>query len=303
MKALVFGEILYDVYKEKAIIGGAPFNYSLQLSRIIRAQKSVSIISSVGKDDFGNAAILFSQKEGIDTSLIQRHDTLKTGIATVFLDEKTKIPNYIIHENIAWDNIEYSNEIDNAIKKNDYDIIYCNILSLRKPYSYNTFKKIIKTIKPKIRVFDVTIRKNYYTKDKLQMILDYINVLKMNDDELYSIKALFYPEIENTRMLMEKIREDFDIPYIFLTLGKHGACLLSDNGFFEEPSNDVNVVDTVGAGDSFTAALSYALYKGTDDKKVLSFASAVAEEMIQVRGGTGSYDVDAVIESVLGVGA
>ena len=70
MKVLVFGEILYDVYNGNAIIGGAPFNYSLQLSRIARLAKSVSVISSVGKDDFGNEAIAFAQKELIDTSLI-----------------------------------------------------------------------------------------------------------------------------------------------------------------------------------------------------------------------------------------
>ena len=305
MKVLVFGEILYDVYNGNAIIGGAPFNYSLQLSRIARLAKSVSVISSVGKDDFGNEAIAFAQKELIDTSLIQRHDKFETGKATVFLDEKTKVPDYIIHENVAWDNIEYTDDINTAIEKNSYDMIYCNILCLRNECSYNTFKKIMGKINPKIRVFDITIRKDYYTKDKIEKVLSYINVLKINDDELECIKNLFYPDIniENSKLLMEKIRTDFDIPYIFLTLGKKGACLLSDNGFFEEPSNDVKVVDTVGAGDSFTAALSYALYKGIDEQKTLKFALAVAEEMIQVSGGTGTYDVDAVIENVLDVQA
>lgn len=304
MKALIFGEILYDVYNSDAIIGGAPLNYALQLKRLNKLSvegKSVAIITALGNDDFGKSAIDFVQKEGIDTALIQVKDKFETGRATVFLDEKTKVPDYIIHENVAWDNIEYSDEISHALASNQYDIFYCNILALRSEQSLDTFKKVIETIKPKLRVFDITIRKSFYTKEKIQMVLDYINVLKVNDDELEVLRELFYPSIETSttetdrKTLMESLMRDFELEYIFLTLGKSGASLLCANGYFFEPSNDVVVVDTVGAGDSFCAALSYGLYKNIDEAKVLKLALQVAEQMVQVRGGTGVYDVASVL--------
>ncbi len=305
MKALVFGEILYDVYEDNAIIGGAPFNFTLQLSRLLRKDNSVAIISALGNDDFGSRAIEFAKNENIDTSFIQIKDNFETGKATVFLDEKTKVPDYIIHENVAWDNVEYTDELANALSSNNYDVFYCNILGIRNDVSYNTFKSVIKTIKPKLRVFDITVRKHFYTKEKIQTVLEYINILKVNDDEIEVLRQLFYPNIDasDTKLIMESLKSDFEIEFIFLTLGKKGACLLSNNDYYFEQSNDVKVVDTVGAGDSFTAALSYALYKNTSEEKALRLASQVAEQMIQVSGGTGVYDVDKVIESVLGVQA
>ncbi len=302
MKVLVFGEFLYDIYGKQKIIGGAPFNYSLQLSRIVREKNAVSIITSVGNDELGQNAIKFAESENINTSLIQKSDKFETGKATVFLDEKTKVPDYIIHENVAWDNIEYNSDIENAIKSNNYDVFYCNVLAIREEKSFNTLKKIISTLKPAIRICDITLRKNYYTKEKLQMLLEYINVLKVNDEELDLIRKLFYPQIDNADIekLALSIIKDFDVEYIFLTLGKKGANLYSKNGVLKKPANDIKVIDTVGAGDSFAAALTYALHKKYGDEKTLSFAAAVSEEMIQVSGGTGSYDVEAVIESVLG---
>ncbi len=301
MKALVFGEILYDVYGKNKIIGGAPLNYSLQLSRLIQEKNAVAIMSSVGKDALGNQAIEFALSEDIDISYIQQSEKYSTGIANVFLDEKTKVPDYEIVENVAWDNIEYSEALDRTLSNIDFDVFYCNILALRNEKSYNTFKSIKNKIKAKFKVCDVTFRKNYYTKEKIEDVLNYINVLKVNDDELEVIRQLFYSDINSNEVksISEKIKSDFDIDYIFLTLGKKGAALLSDSGYFTEASNDIKVVDTVGAGDSFAAALTYGLYKNYDEPKVLRLALFVAEQMIQVSGGTGRYDIEKTIKKAL----
>ena len=302
MKILVFGEILYDVYDGDPIIGGAPFNYALQITRLLKETKSVFMVSALGQDTLGDEAIEFIKNEGVDTSFIQRLSNYQTGIANVFLDKKTKVPDYEIVENVAWDNIEYSQALDNNLNNIEFDVFYCNILALRNEKSYATFKKIMSKINAKFKVFDITIRKNYYTKEKIAQVLEFINVLKVNDDELEVIRQLFYSDIvsNNTEAIAKKIKDDFDIEYIFITLGKNGATLLSNNGYFIEASNNIKVVDTVGAGDSFSAALTYALSKNIDEQKVLKFALCVAEQMIQVKGATGRYDVEYIIKSVLG---
>ena len=292
---LVFGEILYDIYDDVAVIGGAPFNYSVQLSRLISKNDNLKFITALGKDDFSKDAFKFIENENIDSSLMQVLDNYETGKATVFMNEN-KIPDYIIHENVAWDNIEFNSDIEKSLKEK-YDLFYFNILSCRSEKSYNTLKNIFKNIDSKYKVCDVTFRKNYYTKEKIKEALEFINILKINDDELAIIKSLFYPNLQNdNEILLKNLNKDFNIDYIFLTLGKSGASSFYNNQYIFKPSNKIKVVDTVGVGDSFCAALSYAILKKLDIKKVLDFASAVSEEMIQVKGGTAKYNIKAIKE-------
>lgn len=292
---LVFGEILYDIYDDVAVIGGAPFNYSVQLSRLISKNDNLKFITALGKDDFSKDAFKFIENENIDSSLMQVLDNYETGKATVFMNEN-KIPDYIIYENVAWDNIEFNSDIEKALKEK-YDLFYFNILSCRSEKSYNTLKNIFKNIDSKYKVCDVTFRKNYYTKEKIKEALEFINILKINDDELAIIKSLFYPNLQNdNEILLKNLNKDFNIDYIFLTLGKSGASSFYNNQYIFKPSNKIKVIDTVGAGDSFCAALSYAILKKLDIKKVLDFASAVSEEMIQVKGGTAKYNIKAIKE-------
>ncbi|KLI22171.1 carbohydrate kinase [Brachyspira hyodysenteriae] len=292
-KIVSFGELLYDVYDNVSVIGGAPFNYSLQLSRLLNKDDKLKFITALGDDDYSKDAVSFIDNENIDKSLIQILKDYDTGKATVFLNEK-KIPDYIIHENAAWDNIEYNNDIENALKEN-YDLFYFNILSQRNEKSYNTLKTIFKNINAKYRVCDVTFRKNYYTKEKIKESLEFINILKINDDELAVIKELFYPSLQNdNEVLLKAINKDFNIDYIFLTLGAAGASVLYNNEYIFNPSNKVNVIDTVGAGDSFCAALSYAILRGLDINNILKFASSVSEEMVKVKGGTARYNIEKV---------
>ncbi|WP_297248071.1 carbohydrate kinase family protein [uncultured Brachyspira sp.] len=293
LNILTFGELLYDVYDNVSVIGGAPFNYSLQLSRLLSKDDKLKFITALGNDDYSKDALTFIDNENIDKSLIQTLKDYETGKATVFLNEK-KVPDYIIHENSAWDNIEYNSNIENALKDN-YDLFYFNILSQRNEKSYNTLKTIFKNINAKYKVCDVTFRKNYYTKEKIKESLEFINILKINDDELAVIKELFYPSMPNdNEVLLKAINKDFNIDYIFLTLGASGASVLYNNEYIFNPSNKVNVIDTVGAGDSFCAALSYAILRGLDINNVLKFASSVSEEMVQVKGGTARYDIEKV---------
>uniref|UniRef100_UPI003F4C9629 carbohydrate kinase family protein n=1 Tax=Brachyspira catarrhinii TaxID=2528966 RepID=UPI003F4C9629 len=290
---LTFGELLYDVYDNVSVIGGAPFNYSLQLSRLLSKDDKLKFITALGNDNYSKDALTFIDNENIDKSLIQTLKDYGTGKATVFLNEK-KVPDYIIHENSAWDNIEYNSNIENALKES-YDLFYFNILSQRNEKSYNTLKNIFKNINAKYKVCDVTFRKNYYTKEKIKESLEFINILKINDDELAVIKELFYPSMPNdNEVLLKAINKDFNIDYIFLTLGASGASVLYNNEYIFNPSNKVNVIDTVGAGDSFCAALSYAILRGVDINNVLKFASSVSEEMVQVKGGTARYDIEMV---------
>ncbi|TKX31659.1 carbohydrate kinase family protein [Campylobacter aviculae] len=290
MKVLVFGEILYDVYGDKYSIGGGPFNFAIWLSRMIGKKEALTMISALGNDELGLKALEFAKKEQINTSCIELSSKFPTSKALVFLNED-KIPDYIIEEGIAWDNIIFNEQISKSLDF-DYDIFYFNLLAQRFDASANTLKKIMDKVKAKFKVFDMTLRKNYFTKEKLSDALNFINVLKVNEEELELVKKLFYPDFKSDiKQILTLIQKDFNIPYIFLTLGEKGSCLQSLNGFFtKDARKDIKIVDTVGAGDSFCAALSYALVKNLKEEEILSFATEIAENVIQLQGGTTFFD-------------
>ena len=289
MKVLVFGEILYDVYVHKSVIGGAPYNFSVQIVRLIGG--GVKIISAVGDDVWGREVLAFTQKEQIDTSLIQVLPDFPTGKASVLLT-KDKIPDYIIREGVAWDNIAYSSQIQEALKE-DYDVFYFNLLAQRFWHSFATFCEIMQHLKARYKVFDVTLRKYYYTKEKLEQALHFANILKMNEEECALIWKLFYADVVyKYEVILQKIQQDFNIDKIFLTLGEQGAYLLSGGELLFEPVKSVKMVDTLGAGDAFCAALSYGIVKERlSNQQILEFASSVAGEVVQLQGGTPLYDV------------
>ena len=189
---LVFGEILYDIYDDVAVIGGAPFNYSVQLSRLISKNDNLKFITALGKDDFSKDAFKFIENENIDSSLMQVLDNYETGKATVFMNEN-KIPDYIIHENVAWDNIEFNSDIEKALKEK-YDLFYFNILSCRSEKSYNTLKNIFKNIDSKYIVEDMKMITSF-TDQNIKELLDKIEDHIKKSDNIYN------------KMMLENIRE------------------------------------------------------------------------------------------------
>lgn len=290
MKILVFGEILYDVYDGLYTIGGAPFNFAIQLARMSAQKEAIKMISGLGQDELGLKALEFAQKEGLDTSCMQLFKEFRTGEALVFLDEN-KIPDYKFLENAAWDNIKIDENIEKALLV-AYDAFYFNLLVQRFNPSAQTLKSMMQKIKAKFKIFDMTLRKQYFTKEKLELALNFINVLKVNEEELLLIQELFYPNLQtDEQSFLALLQKDFNINYIFLTLGEKGACLQSLRGFFyQEAQKDLKVVDTLGAGDSFCAALTYGLIHALEDKKILSLATEVAGILTTLKGGTAFFD-------------
>ena len=295
MRVLAFGEILYDVYGEEYAIGGAPFNFAIQLNRMIKQDKAVRIISALGNDSLGHKALEFAKSEGIDTSCLQISNEFQTGKAVVFLDNN-KMPDYDILENVAWDNIIFNESVKSALQTK-YDVFYFNLLSQRMNVSKDTLKAIKNSIQCDFRVFDMTLRKSYYTKEQIQEALSFINVLKINEEEFALIAELFYKDLHDREEILSLIQHDFEIPYIFLTLGKDGAYLQSNNQLFrQESSKNITVVDTVGAGDSFCAALCYGLVNNLKDKEILAFCVEIAGLLVQVKGGTTRCNFESVIK-------
>ncbi|MBQ3747549.1 MAG: carbohydrate kinase [Kiritimatiellae bacterium] len=239
---LAFGEILWDVIDGVPHIGGAPFNFAAHVARF--GLKS-AVVSAVGNDDLGRRAIAEAKCLGVDVSMVGMHPTLPTGTVNVTLEKG--IPSYEIVQPVAWD--EITGEVAEPPRT-----LYFGTLAQRSPISASTLRRLLVACSSSVVFFDVNLRQRYWSKEAIDGCMDKVDILKVNDEELktlgYSAEALFacYPRL---RIVIE-------------TRGKKGCAVFSrSEPFFESPAVSFwPAVDTVGAGDSFSAAFVTSILKG-----------------------------------------
>jgi fructokinase len=273
-----FGEILYDVYTTKKILAGAPLNTASFASFL---GLNTGLISAIGNSTFD---------EQIEDELLRRHvqpflqrNDYATGEAKVSLN-KNKVPKFAIAQNSAYDHIQKTETLVNLAKNAAF--FYFGTLCQRNIESRNTLMELL-SLGTVTAVYDVNLRKGISSwKSIVKNSLKFTDILKMNEEESSKIK-----EITDCRN-MEQLFDKTGIDYIFVTLGEKGACLYQRNGdtlFVEAP--EVNVVDTTGCGDAFTAALIYGFHEKQSNQKTLEYAVDFASKVAQYEGAF-SYVVD-----------
>ncbi len=259
MKDLVIGmgEALWDVLPDGKKIGGAPANFAYHVSQF--GLPSLAI-SAIGDDALGKELV-----ENFNAKNVKYHlDTVPypTGTVQVELDE-VGVPQYEIKENVAWDNIPSTEEL-NAIAA-DTKAFCFGSLAQRNIISRTTIQKFLESI-PKendpLIVFDVNLRQGFYNKDILCNSMKACNILKINDEELVTVSRMFgYPGID----LQDKcwiLLGKYNLKMLILTCGINGSYVFTPGEVSFLPTPKVEVADTVGAGDSFTAAFIASILKG-----------------------------------------
>jgi fructokinase len=271
------GEILLDEYENEKQIGGAPFNFIYHVKKL---SGNVNFISAVGNDAEGKIILDFLKNENFPIDHIQVLEDKPTGKVIIGLNQN-KIPQFDIRENAAYDFIELSAEVRNNIQKKS-GLIYFGTLCQRNSISQNSINALIKT--PVLKIYDVNIRQNFYTRKILETSLKACSILKVNEDELNLICTIcletnssFY---EKVKILMNK----YKIKYLAVTKGNKGAELFShsESNFCRTPK--CNVVDTVGAGDAYTAILSLGIMNNLDLEETNYLAVSFASEVIKQKG-------------------
>lgn len=262
-----FGEVLFDVFPTHKKIGGAPLNVALRLSSLgINAQ----IISRIGNDEIGTELLTFIEKNGVNPIFVQIDPHLPTGQVIVELDDKGSA-SYTIKYPVAWDKIECNMEIENIVKKADafvYGSLVCRDL-----ISFNSLLELINYAKYKI--FDVNLRTPFYTKKTLIRLMLQSDFIKFNDDELYEVSGFLKSPYHSLEQNILFIAEQTNTNNICVTKGSHGAVLYYNEKMYYNSGYKINVIDTVGSGDSFLAALLSKLLKGNNPQEAIDFACAM----------------------------
>jgi len=247
-----FGEILWDVFPTHKVIGGAPLNVALRLNTF---GVHTSIISRLGTDAYAKRALDYLQQVNLSERYVQKDTAYTTGYVSVLLDYKGSA-SYEIYKPVAWDFIALDEA--NRILVSETDIFIFGSLACRNEVSRQTLFKLLE--QAKFSVFDVNLRKPDYTFELLIDLMQKANVIKLNDDELQEIASRLGVENSTIKVQVETLSRQTRTQSVCVTRGSQGALLYWENGFYENTGYQVAVKDTVGAGDSFLAALIFKLF-------------------------------------------
>lgn len=261
------GEALWDVLPEGKKIGGAPANFAYHVSQFGLPS---CVVSAIGNDALGKEIIENFTSKGLDQLIAEV--PYPTGTVQVEIDQ-TGIPLYDIKENVAWDNIPYTEHLD-ALAKRTKAVCFGS-LAQRNVVSRETINHFLDTM-PKdddsLIVFDVNLRQGFYNKEILCKSMQNCNILKINDEELITVSRMFgYPGID----LQDKcwiLLGKYNLKMLILTCGINGSYVFTPGNVSFQPTPKVEVADTVGAGDSFTAAFIASILKGKSVTEAHSIA-------------------------------
>ena len=251
------GEALWDVLPEGKKIGGAPANFAYHVKQFVLPS---CVVSSVGADPLGDEILENFNAKGLDTLI----ETVPypTGTVQVEIDQ-AGIPQYDIKENVAWDNIPYTARLESLAEKTK--AVCFGSLAQRNVVSRQTINRFLDAMPQNddtLVVFDVNLRQGFYNKEILCNSMKRCNILKINDEELVTVSRMFgYPGID----LQDKcwiLLGKYNLKMLILTCGINGSYVFTPGNVSFQPTPKVEVADTVGAGDSFTATFIASVLKG-----------------------------------------
>ena len=279
-KVAGIGELLWDVLPHGKQLGGAPCNFAFHA---LQSGFESHVISAIGKDKDGDEILQVLDTLGLNTSFVQTKPDYQTGTVTVKLD-KAGIPDYTIHENVAWDYIEQNAKLKAFAK--EVDAICFGSLAQRNQVSRATIWNFLENTRHDcLKVFDINLRQSFYSRAIILKSLEFANVLKLNDDEL-SILASFIGYEGDEESQIRHILKEFDMKLIALTKGSKGSILLTHDEISYSKVPKVKIADTVGAGDSFTAFLVAGILNDLELNKTHKAATEVAAYVCTQHGAT-----------------
>lgn len=264
------GEALWDLLPTGAALGGAPVNvcaHAMQLG--FRA----SAISAVGDDVEGRNLLLRVKELGIGTEGMQVHRGLPTGAVDVTLDT-AGVPCFTIRAPAAWDAVASTPEALRLVR--EADAVVFGSLAQRDPRSRAAIQSLLAATRPDcLRVFDINLRPPFVDVEVIRASLERAQVLKLSDTELPVLSGLLGLAGDETARL-KAIRDGFDLKWVVYTRGAQGSRMLSADEDVTGAPCAARVVDTVGAGDAFTAVVTVGLVQGWDCAKIQARANRVA---------------------------
>jgi fructokinase len=255
---LGIGELLWDMLPQGSQLGGAPTNYTVMAGRL---GDHATVISRIGRDALGEQALEVLRPFPVDCGQLQMDSDQPTGRVTVALEDGQ--PSYTIHQPVAWDFFELTEEWQEAAA--EADAVCFGSLAQRSEQSRRTIHELVRATRSGCRrIFDVNLRAPFYSAEVVRESLQLASVMKMNDAEVPLVLGLLgLPAVASLKEGAEMLLSEFaGLSLVAVTRGGEGSLLVGRSEWHEHPGVPVKVADTIGAGDAFTAAMTHYLLRG-----------------------------------------
>jgi fructokinase len=265
------GEVLWDVYPDAARFGGAPANFACHAAAF---GADAPLVSAVGEDDLGYRAIATLSRHGVDINSVVRDRSHATGYVEVTLDSSGR-PSYRFADDVAWDHVSWADVL--TLLAQQVDAVCFGTLAQRSNETRETIRKFVGATPPgTLRMFDVNLRQNFFNKEVVEASLRLATGLKVNEEELPILARLCDVQGGDQQEMLRALLDRYELRIVALTCGPDGAVLMTSDDVAECPAFPTEVVDTVGAGDAFTAALVMDFLRGLPLGDINRHANAVA---------------------------
>lgn len=289
------GEVLWDVLPDAQHLGGAPANFAYHAS-VLGAHSAVA--SRVGTDERGRHAVERLRQLGVETLYIQTDEARPTGTVRVQVDGQGQ-PRYAIAEDVAWDFLTWTEEWQELAQK--ADVICWGSLAQRSPVSRGAIHQFLRTAPTRaLRIFDVNLRGGFFSPEVLTESLRLARIVKLNDEELPRVLGMLGGD---GGQILERgaqwLIQNYDLELVCVTRGSRGSLLVTETETFEHPGLPATVVDTVGAGDAFTAALAFHHLRGASLERMSEAANRLGAWVAAHAGATPPAD-QSILRRVIG---
>ena len=275
------GEVLWDVYPDAAHFGGAPANFACHAASL---GAESWMVSAVGADNFGDRALDSLQQHGVECAAVTRDPSHPTGRVLVTLDAAGQA-SYEFATDTAWDHLSWSDQLASLARR--CDVVCFGTLGQRSPISRDTIRRFVEaTPLTALKVFDVNLRQDFYDAETIESSLQIASVLKLNGEELPIVAEICGMKARTPRDMLMELMSRYELHLAAVTCGRDGALLLAAGEEAECPAVPTTVVDTVGAGDAFTATLVSDFLRGQPLAEINRHANAVASFVCSQPGAT-----------------